>query len=812
MCSAILLLFALVRATSVLGEETDPLVSKVQAAVSAYLSTSLIDNGNARVSPDGELVAYAVSKDAHLSAVYVRPIGAAGRGTQIATDAVWPTWSPDGSRLALMVKKNGLLHLSIWTREDASLHTVDDFEIVARFWDNEATRPQWTADGQKIVFVGAPLWGSVLTKGINPWGVAVGYAANIQANGMRILTGRPDEVMAPERAWESESTPEQRIYGYQRLCVYDLSSHTTRWFPLPGLYHMKFAIDPNGKRVALQLTSAEVTHSLTAPSEPAENRADIYVLDLERDFVVCGNPDQDYRDSEVRCGPLASPILMSEPGATNTGMVSWSPDGHRVAFLSNGATAPNDVTVYDIATRSRVVVTRSFTAMKEESAIPVGERDGGFRIKGIVDFQWLPEQLGLLVLNTVKHNSREGWQVWRVPPTGSARTLLHTDGVLRFSDILSDSHHDRVSDLGRDVAVVLEHRNLLASFNREAEGSSGYMLIDLKSGKHRILAEQAGLSIPARDDFSQYRNGSVYFLGETRSTPLDLYRFKLQDRSIERVLNLNSPRVPYLGKRLNWATEDGAQAGGNLFLPASENSASKPPLVALVYADDHVSAQLLTRYEFSHASVFAPGLAETLLSLGFAVYEPEIPMPRAGEPMRQIVANTELAIAAVKETGLIDVNHIGVAGHSFGGYTVNCLVTQTNLFQAAVSASGLSDTFSYYFLHAKNASKSGGQEKLPAPLWDHPDVWMRNSPIIYAPNVNTPMLLLHGGRDNNLPPEQSILLYNGLVALDKPVEIVIYPEEGHTANTAEATRHSLEVTALFFEHYLKTTAQAALAN
>ena len=133
----------------------------------------------------------------------------------------------------------------------------------------------------------------------------------------------------------------------------------------------------------------------------------------------------------------------------------------------------------------------------------------------------------------------------------------------------------------------------------------------------------------------------------------------------------------------------------------------------------------------------------------------------------------------VAEHPWVDGNRLGLAGGSYGGYTTNWIVGQTTRFAAAVTMRSISN---YYTKIAGSdiGYISNKQRMAGADLWTHEGFLMSRSPIRYAPNVRTPILILHAEQDLRCPMEQAEQWYTSLKRLGKvPVEFVRYANENH---------------------------------
>jgi dipeptidyl aminopeptidase/acylaminoacyl peptidase len=149
-------------------------------------------------------------------------------------------------------------------------------------------------------------------------------------------------------------------------------------------------------------------------------------------------------------------------------------------------------------------------------------------------------------------------------------------------------------------------------------------------------------------------------------------------------------------------------------------------------------------------------------------------------------------------------------GHSFGGYETNFIISQTPIFAAAVSGAGISDNISYYFNISKNGTFQSEmwrfesqQWRMGKSLYEDKEAYLRNSPIMNAEKVKTPLLLWTGKEDRVIPYNQSISYYLALRRLGAKSIMLIYPEEDHTlenpVNKADLSKRMMN----WFDYFLK---------
>ena len=126
----------------------------------------------------------------------------------------------------------------------------------------------------------------------------------------------------------------------------------------------------------------------------------------------------------------------------------------------------------------------------------------------------------------------------------------------------------------------------------------------------------------------------------------------------------------------------------------------------------------------------------------------------------------------------IDRSKIGCIGASYGGFMTMYLLTKTDIFASAISHAGISDITSYWGEGYWGYAYSGAASAESYP-WNNKDLYVGQSPLFAADKIKTPLLLLHGAVDTNVPPGESIQMYTALKILGVPVELLMVENEDH---------------------------------
>lgn len=397
--------------------------------------------------------------------------------------------------------------------------------------------------------------------------------------------------------------------------------------------------------------------------------------------------------------------------------------------------------------------------------------------------------------------------IWVVPAdSGAPRQLTTNPGPDRSPSFSPDGRRmaylssDRANNSAdqMDVKVVVldggEPVNLTADYDYSVSSVEWS-----HDGRHIYISAAEGLTqklyrAPAAagpltpvafpDDFvfgnlSQSKDGTTWLVtGNTLNQQGIVYLTAAEGRSPRRILEENGRLGEYRIARaepLTWKGAGGWDIEGVLHYPVDYRPGVRYPLILQVHGGPHGR---FTASFNQNAQLWA--------ARGYAVLQGN-PRGSSGRTFEFSNANVNdwggkdyidimNGVDHVIALGVADPDRMAIMGGSYGGFMTFWAVTQTNRFKAAIGHAGISDWYSFY-----------GQTDIPnllefgfggLPTASKP-TYERWSPVEYATDVTTPLLITHGENDRRVPISQAEQYFRVLKKLEKTVEFLRYPREGH---------------------------------
>lgn len=605
-----------------------------------------------------------------------------------------------------------------------------------------------------------------------------------------------------------------------------------------AIYSLRVQADPlkENKPAEYHLYLTDLASGNSIPYVTAMSVDDIAFRPKHSTITFLGSRSSDQPTSlyEISMSGGEAQKIYSFP--TSIGSYSWSPDGKHLAFMAEDtieyerSSLPYHPEIYEENLKQRrgyvinvdgdhqahqVQVEGSIYQMKwspsgEKLAVSVAPTP-------LVDDYYMHQQVmivdhqGEKVLGKIDHKGKMGDIHWS--PDGSKLAMIAGADINDPIDgrlFVVSSDGGKPTQLQSDYKGMFEQiqwsdNNTLHYLSSEGVWST-YGSIEADGSNMETIVGKGDVNL---DHFDRSMDGTTIFEASSSSHPHELYRLDTNSNQPVRITNSNQwLDNKKLGKQevVTWKAEDGMELQGILVYPTNYEEGEKYPLITSVHGgpESHYNNGWVTGYsdpgQVASAQgyfVFYPnyrgstGRGETFAKSSQA--------DMAGAEFDDIVAGVDELV----NTGIADANKIGVTGGSYGGYATGWMSTRyTDRFAAGVMFVGISNNISkwgtsdipeeLYLVHARER------------IWEDYQSFLERSPIYYAGQAKTPLLIMAGKEDTRVDPGQSYELYRHIkTRTDTPVRLVLYPGEGHgNRNSTARLDYNLRMMR-WFNEYLK---------
>lgn len=440
--------------------------------------------------------------------------------------------------------------------------------------------------------------------------------------------------------------------------------------------------------------------------------------------------------------------------------------------------------LFETATGERRNLTRGLPVSFADEDHDYPSPPGSYGVGG-----WVAEDTAVLLYDK--------YDIWQFPTDGGAPFPL-TGGsgrekkvVYRLIDL--DPEEPGFQPDERLLLLAYDDTEKNDAFYRARVGTAGIERLREKDKRFRFLAkaEEAERILYTEESYTEFP---------------DLWVSDLSLKRTRKVSEANPQLEEFdWGKAelVEWTSLDGIPLQGVLIKPAGYDDDERYPV--LVYFYRFFSQRL---HEFNEPVINHRPSFPVYASDGYAVFLPDIRF-EIGRPGLAAVKCLVPGVQKLVDMGVADPDAIGLHGHSWSGYQTAYVVTQTDIFAAAVAGAPVSNmTSAYSGIRwgtglARQFQYEMGQSRIGNSLYENPLPYLENSPVFYADRIHTPLLIQFGDEDEAVPWYQGIELYLAMRRLGKECVFLQYRgEPHHLKKYPNKLDYSIKMKE-FFDHFCK---------
>jgi dipeptidyl aminopeptidase/acylaminoacyl peptidase len=685
---------------------------------------------------------------------------------KIATTS-WLQISPDGTKAVTVVNRKAVKNENeyYYTRHLYLLDlTGKDQPLQLTFGDRNDGQPQWSPDGKQIAFVRADGEKSQI------------WLLPLSGGEAHAITKAEYSAFSPR--WSPDG---KKILYAASIPFYAIEGKTTWTYERPG---REQGDEPNFKNMKAdekkKVTTSPDGNLQDVRAWLAKNASESNPRVLNRQNIqgeLNLQPDENFTHLFLIAATGEEKAVQLTSGFQNFNNAEWSPDGKKIICDSKAYTVhpdkerDSDLWIIDVES-------------KQAKQLLHWE---GYSISNP---QFSPDALSIsFFANTTSGRFYSQAIIATATANGEKPALL-------------------TASLDRDAGqAIWSADSKTIYFVAQIDGDIPLFSVPAKGGAiTKIIGNDSGIN-----DFDVKGDRVVYALTETKN-PWEVYTYSLKEKSSKQISKLNegwlSERQIIYPKEYWLTRPDGTKVQYWVMEPVGKKEGVKYPTILNIHGGPSAMwgpgiFSMWHEYQLENSWGYGVVYSNPRGSGGYGDKFKRANFKDWGtSPAGDILASLD---EAINNNSWIDKDQLFVEGGSYAGYMVAWIVGHDHRFKAANAQRGVYDLST--FMGEGNAWRLvpdhfGGYpwEKETKQLLDF------NSPLTYVNSINTPLLIIHGDQDLRTGVIQSETLYKSLKILNKPVEYIRYPKEGHeltrSGNPGRMMDHLLRVIE-FFERYAK---------
>lgn len=571
--------------------------------------------------------------------------------------------------------------------------------------------------------------------------------------------------------------------SHSGIWIYDVATEHRRFLVsvattnawLGSLTVKNFAWAPDGSAIAF-VGADSVAPVVPLPSGDAAAASDVEVFSRVMYKTRTGFSDNRRTHLYVvpiTCGAAATcPARLLAPGSFDEHSLDWSPDGHRIAFVSDRSPDPDNAYANDLWTVEVTTgqVTRLTDTPSAEFA-PVWSPDG----KQLAFPAWRRP-------HNTKDSPAEDTHAWVMSADG---------GVARPIAAALDRRVAQVSwsPVGATVYFTATDHGSVSVYRATAAGGPAQRLTACACQVSQYSLDRAGR-------WMAYVQSDLTHPPEVWLSAADGHGARQlthdQDSLLARV-------APVGSESFEFTSFDGTPVQAWLLKPSGLRPGQRYPLILSIHGGPHsifgntftAGNQIMAGHGYGVLAINPRGTN----GYGQAFSDGSV-LNWGGGDYHDLMAGLDTVI---RRNAWIDTTRMGVTGGSYGGFMTNWIITQTPRFKAAVSLFSVSNLISFYGTSLYTDLIEAEFDGLP---WDNYPLLWQWSPLAHVARARTPTLFIHGDADNDVPIAQAEEMYVALRKLGVASTLALYPGEGHGFHRPAHNLDSLLRLEAWFDHYL----------